>query len=54
LSGTTNAALRAALVLQRHLQSPLRITDLDFAFDFVLSDFRNIEELRGAIDDPHD
>src|ERR1700730_7840457 len=33
LSGTTDAALRVALILQRHLQSPLRIIDWDYSFD---------------------
>jgi hypothetical protein len=50
LSGQTDAALRAALILQRHLQGQLRIIDLDYAFDLVLSDFKDIDELRTAID----
>jgi hypothetical protein len=50
LSGTTDAALRAALILQRHLLTPLRIIDSDYAFDLVLSDFSSIDALRRAID----
>ncbi len=51
ISGTTNAALRAALILQRHLDAPLRIIDLDYSFDLVLRNFSNVEELRAAIDE---
>ena len=51
LSGQTDAALHAALILQKHLQGPIRIIDWDYAFDLVLSDFKDIEELRTAIDD---
>ena len=50
LSGQTDATLRAALIVQSHLQGPIRIIDLDYAFDLVLSDFKDIEELRSAID----
>ena len=50
LSGTTDATLRAALILQEHLHTPLRIIDSDYSFDLVLSDFKDIEELRTAID----
>src|SRR6266478_6657598 len=38
LSGTTDAALRAALILQRHLSASLRIIDLDYSFDLLLQD----------------
>ncbi len=51
LSGTSDAALRVALILQRRLQAPLRIIDLDYSFDLALEDFRTVEELRTAIDD---
>ncbi len=50
LSGQTDAALHAALIVQSHLQSPIRIIDLDYAFDLVLSHFKDIDELRSAID----
>jgi hypothetical protein len=50
LSGQTGAALHAALIMQRHLQGPIRIIDLDYAFDLVLSDFKDIDELRTAIE----
>lgn len=49
LSGTSDAPLRAALILQRHLRGPLRIIDLDYSFDLALGDFTGIEELRTAI-----
>ncbi len=50
LSGQTDAALHAALIMQNHLQGPIRIIDLDYALDLVLSNFKDIEELRTAID----
>lgn len=50
LSGTTNTALRAALVLQSHLNMPLRIIDTEYSFDLALSDCANLEELNAAID----
>jgi hypothetical protein len=51
ISGTTDAALSAALIVQRHLDVPLRIIDLDYSFDLSLQEFSNIEELRAAIDE---
>ena len=50
LSGTSDAALRAALILQRHLATPLRIIDTDYTFDLVLRDYSSFQELRAAID----
>jgi hypothetical protein len=49
ISGTTDAALRAALILQSRLDAPLRIIDLDYSFDLELRNFANIEELRTAM-----
>jgi hypothetical protein len=49
LSGTSDAALRAALILQRNLDTPLRIVDTDYSFDLILRDFQTTEELRAAI-----
>jgi hypothetical protein len=51
LSGTTDAALRAAIILQQHLDVPLRIIDLDYSFDLLLRDYPTVEELRVAMDD---
>ena len=50
LSGTSDAALHAALLLQRNLKTPLRILDTDYSFDLSLQEFSNVEELRAAID----
>jgi hypothetical protein len=50
LSGTSDVALRAALILQAHLEGPLRIIDTDYSFDLILRDFSNLEELNAAID----
>lgn len=50
LTGMTDAALRAALILDQNLPSMLRIVDWDYSFDLILSDFNGVEELRSAID----
>jgi hypothetical protein len=38
-SGTSDTDLRAALRLQSHLKTPLRIFDTEYSFDLVLSDY---------------
>ena len=50
LSGTSDVALRAALVLYRSLDKPLRIVDTSYSFDLSLADYSNIEELLAAIE----
>jgi hypothetical protein len=50
ISGTTDAALSAALIIQRHLDIPLRIIDLDYSFDLPLQEFTNVEQLRAAME----
>jgi hypothetical protein len=50
LSGTSDAALRAALILQTHLKVPLRIFDTNYSFDLMLQDYSNVEDLRAAIE----
>jgi hypothetical protein len=50
ISGTSDAALQAAWILQLQLQTPLRIVDTDYSFDLVLNDFKSLEELQAAID----
>jgi hypothetical protein len=49
LSGTTDAALRAALILQRQLDRPLRMVDTDYSFDLILQNLPNVETLRNAM-----
>jgi hypothetical protein len=49
LTGTSDAALRAALILQRNLPMPLRMVDTSYSFDVILRDFQTFEELRAAI-----
>jgi hypothetical protein len=49
LSGTSDATLRAALILQRNLDMPLRIIDTAYSFDLILRDYPSIEQLRTAI-----
>jgi hypothetical protein len=51
LSSTSAAALSAALVLQRHLRTPLRIVDTDNSFDLMLSEYASLEDLNAAIDE---
>ncbi len=50
LSGTSDAALRAALILQRNLNSPLRMVDTDYSFDLIVQDCPNVRTLRDAIE----
>ena len=50
LSDTSDTALQAALILQSHLKTPLRIIDSEYTFDLVLSDYATLEELSAAID----
>jgi hypothetical protein len=49
LSGTSDATLRAALILQKKLGTPLRMFDTEYSFDLILRDIPNIETLRTAI-----
>jgi hypothetical protein len=49
LSGMSDAALRAAMILQRNLDTPLQIVDTDYSFDLILRDFPTVEKLRNAI-----
>jgi hypothetical protein len=50
LSGTTDAALAAALVIQSHSKIALRIIDTDYTYDLNLSDYATLEELNADID----
>jgi hypothetical protein len=50
LRGTSDAALRAALIIQRNLDPLLRMIDTDHSFDLVLRDYPNIEQLRAAME----
>jgi hypothetical protein len=50
LSGTSDAALRAALILQTHLKVPLRIFDTNYSFDLALQNYSTVDELRAAIE----
>jgi hypothetical protein len=48
-SGTSDTDLRAALRLQNHLQTPLRIFDTVYSFALRLSDYTTLEDLNAAI-----
>ncbi len=50
LSGTSDAALRAALILQTSLKIPLRMFDTNYSFDVVIEGLSTVDELRNAID----
>jgi len=49
LSGTSDATFHAALILQRNLETPLRIIDTEYSFDLILRDYPDAETLRAAI-----
>ncbi len=50
LSGTSDAALCAALILQTHLKVPLRIFDTNYSFDLTLQNYSTVDEMRVAIE----
>ena len=50
LSGTSDAALCAALILQTDLKTPLRIFDTNYSFDLTLQNYSTVDELRAAIE----
>ncbi len=50
LRGVSNASLRASLILQRRLDTPLRMVDTDYSFDLILEGLSTVEELRDAIE----
>lgn len=49
IDGTSDASIRAALTLQEHLPSPMRMVDTEYSFDLALQGYPNIEALRNAI-----
>ena len=49
LSGTSDAALQAALILQNNLGTPLRMIDTEYSFDLILRGIPDVETLRAAI-----
>lgn len=51
LSGTSDAALAAALVIQSHLKIVMRIIDTDYTFDLTLSDYTTLDALNAAIEE---
>ncbi len=50
LSGTSDAALSAAIILQRHVDMPLRMVDTEYSFDLTFHDISTVEELHAAIE----
>ena len=50
LSGTSDVALRAALVLYQSLDKPLRMVDTGYSFDLMLEKYPDFEALRAAIE----
>jgi hypothetical protein len=49
IDGTSDASIRAALTLQEHLPTPLRMVDTEYSFDLALENYPNIAALRNAI-----
>ena len=49
LSGTSDAALREALILQASLRIPLRMFDTYYTFDVVFEGLSPVDELKDAI-----
>lgn len=50
VNGTSDAALRAVLLIQRALGRPLRVVNDDYTFDLTFSDIATVEELEAAMD----
>lgn len=50
ISSVSDTSLQVALLLQQHLQSPLRIMNDSYTFDLKLSDHTSVDELNAAID----
>ncbi len=50
LTGTSGAALQAALLIQKSLGIPLRVFDDIYTFDLTFSDISTVEELEAAME----
>ncbi len=50
ISSVSDDSLQAALLLQKKLQSPLRIMNDDYTFDLKLGDYASLDELNAAIE----
>jgi hypothetical protein len=50
IRGTSGAALKAAWILQAHLDYPLQMVDTDYSFDVIVRDFSSLEELSAAVE----
>jgi hypothetical protein len=50
LSGTSDAAFHAALILQRSLGTPLRMIDTEYSFDLTFQNISTVDELRTAME----
>jgi len=48
--GTSDAALQAALIIQRNVDMPLWIIDTEYSFDLIFQDHSSLAELQAAID----
>ena len=47
---TSGAALKAAILVQKHLGVPIRMIDDDNSFDLIFSGIQSVEELEAAIE----
>ncbi len=50
IRGVSDASLRAALILQSHLNIPLRMVDTGYTFDLILEGVATVAELWSAIE----
>ncbi len=50
ITDASKTSLRVALILQHHLDVPLRVVDTDYSFDLDLSEYSTIDELTEAIE----
>ncbi len=50
INHTWGAALRAALLIQKSLDIPLRMINDDYTFDLTFSDISTVEELEAAME----
>jgi hypothetical protein len=47
---TWGAALRAALLIQKSLEAPMRMVNDDYSFDLTFSNISSVEELEAAME----
>lgn len=51
ITDDSKTSFQVALIMQHHIDAPLRIVDTDYTFDLNLSDYSTFDELSVAIDE---